>query len=127
MSNATYVAMAATTLRLLTEYGVAVVVTRTVPGTFVPATGLSSASSELTTSTRVVSKAIKATDAWRIPSGKFSHVRLLTMAASGMDFAPEPGDSLPFEGSDWTVAPDGVRPINPDGETVIAYDVWVTR
>ncbi len=130
MSNVLYERFAAMTLRLLTAKGVAVTVERDVPGgSFNSATGMNSAApSVLSTDTKAISKAIKAADAWKLPSGKHAHVRQLLLAASGMDFAPEAGDRIPsFEGAGWTVAPDGVRPINPDGQTPIAYECWVIR
>lgn len=134
MSSALLIRGAATTLRLLTKYGKAIGVERKVTGgQFNPTTGMNSAApSTASTPARAIatniSQSDRATDFWSSLSAKYSHVRKLVLAAKGMTFAPAPGDSIPsFEGSPWTIAPDGVRAVNPDGDTPIAYEVWAVR
>lgn len=127
--SAFYDRMSATALRLLTNYGRSIQLSRTVGGDYDPDTGTSGGSTETQDATVVILPAsngtVQAFDI-RYENGTLieQNLRALTIAAKDLAWVPIAGDKATFDGSDWTFI--GCTPINPAG-TPIIYKAAVRR
>lgn len=127
--SAFYDRMAATALRLLTNYGRIIQFSRTVDGEYDPETGQSSGTTETEDATVVILPAsngtVQAFDI-RFDNGTLieQNLRALTIAAKGLDWIPAPGDKATFDDTDWIFI--GCTPINPAG-TPLVYKAAVKR
>lgn len=124
-----YASMSATALRLLTNYGRTIQLSRTVDGEYDPETGQSGGTTESQDATVVILPAsngtVQAFDI-RFENGTLieQNLRALTIAAKDLTWVPVSGDKATFDGSEWTFI--GCTPINPAG-TPIVYKAAVRR
>lgn len=127
--SAFYDRMSATALRLLTNYGRTIQLSRTVDGEYDPEAGQSSGTTETEDATVVIlptsNGTVQAFDI-RFDNGTLieQNLRALTIAAQGLAWVPAPGDKATFDGSDWIFI--GCTPINPAG-TPLVYKAAVKR
>lgn len=121
-----YTRAAATTLRLITDKGQDITLSKPDGGTFDPALGKYTSTTPGTSGTAkgVVVPLTKLADNRYLSELVEGKLRRVLVAASGAPFEPEAGDIATFDSEDWEVF--GCTPVDPAG-TPVLYKMEVRR
>lgn len=124
-----YDRMSATALRLIERFGIELVLKRIGSTDYDPVTGDEVVAEQSQTIKAVVGKVSSSAlsafgDGLMDGALVSSNLRVLTIAAEGMAWPPEPEDKVEYAGHDWSVV--GSTPSEPGGQALV-YKVTIRR